>query len=145
MSIVNGISLLGQQFSRLEFCVRQANNKLLQTITTKLSEKKRLWRKWHNTGLAHALQLTMKYQLVSLQHTLVQYMQLHCKYNILTKEIRNDCPLSVVMYNNHMLLEQMLICLNLNVSNDYIFISKCCMILQKRENCSKLLQQHRII
>ena len=47
-----------------------------------------------------------------------------------------------------MLLEQMLICLDLNDSNDYtfcIFISKCCMVLQKRENCSKLLQQYRII
>ena len=157
LSIVNGVSLLGQQVSRLEFCVRQANNELLQTITTNLSENPGFGEngirniQWiltpatPNTGLAHALQLTMKYQLVPLQHTLVQYIQLLSKYNILTKEIRNDCILSVLMYNNHKLLEQIMICLDLNHSNDYIFLSKCCMVLQSRENCSKLLQQHHII
>ena len=49
------------------------------------------------------------------------------------------------MFNNHKLLEQMLICFDLNDSNDYIFISQCCMVLQNRENCTKLLQQYRII
>ena len=87
----------------------------------------------------------MKYQLVPLQHTLVDYMQLLSKYDILTKEIRNDCLLSALMFNNHKLLEQMLICLDLNDSNDYVFISQCCMVLQNRENCTKLLQQYRII
>ena len=157
MVMVNGKSLLCQQVSRLEFCVRQANNELLKTITTNLSENPGFGEngirniQWiltpatPNTDLAHALQLTMKYQLVPLQHTLVQYMQLLSKYDILTEEIRSDCLLSVLMYNNHMLLEQMLICLDLNDSNVYIFISQCCMVLQNRENCTKLLQQHRII
>ena len=136
LSIVNGKSLLGQQVSRLEFCVRHANNELLQTITTNLSEKPCFGEngiitiQWILTpatpysGLAHALQLTMKYQLVPLQHTLVQYIQLLSKYNILTKEIKNDCLLSALMYNNRKLLEQLLICLDLNDSNDYIFISQ---------------------
>ena len=157
MAMVNGKSLLCQQVSRLEFCVRQANNELLKTITTNLSENPGFGengiRNIHgilttatpNTDLAHALQLTMKYQLVPLQHTLVQYMQLLSKYDILTEEIRSDCLLSVLMYNNHKLLEQIVICLDLNDSNDYIFISQCCMVLQNRENCTKLLQQHRII
>ena len=39
-------------------------------------------------------------------------MQLLSKYNILNKEIRNDCLLSALMYNNRRLLEQMLICLD---------------------------------
>ena len=88
LSIVNGVSLLGQQVSRLQFCVRQANNELLQAITTNLSENPgfgengirniqwKLTPATPNTGLAHALQLAMKYQLVPLQHTLVQYIQL---------------------------------------------------------------------
>ena len=120
MATVNDKSLHIQGVSRLEFCVRQANNQLLQTITTKLSKTSCFGEKGirniqciltpstPNRGLAHALQLTMKYQLVPLQHTLVQYMQLLSKYDILTKEIRNDCLLSALMYNNRRLLEQML-------------------------------------
>ena len=145
--MVNGKSFLGQQVNRLEFCVRQANNELLQTITTNLSENPGFGEngiiniQWiltpatPNMGLAHGLQLTMKYQLVPLQHTLVQYMQLLSKYNILTKEISNDCLLSVLMYNNHMLLEQMLICIDINDSNDYTFISKCCRKKRIVQNC----------
>ena len=157
MATVNGKYLHTQEVSRLEFCVRQANNQLLQTITTKLSKTSCfgengirniqciLTPSTPNRGLAHALQLTMKYQLVPLQHTLVQYMQLLSKYDILTKEIRNDCLLSALMYNNCRLLEKMLKFLDLNGSNGNKFISQCCMVLQNRENCTKLLHHLRVI
>ena len=157
MATVNDKSLHIQEVSRLEFCVRQANNQLLQTITTNLSKTSGFGEKGirniqciltpsiPNTGLAHALQLTMKYQLVPLQHTLVQYMQLLNKYDILTKEIRNDCLLSALMYNNHKLLEQMLKFLDLNGSNENTFISKCCTVLQNRKQCTNLLHHRRVI
>ena len=85
MATVNGKYLHTQEVSRLEFCVRQANNQLLQTITTKLSKTSCFGGKGirniqciltpstPNRGLAHALQLTMKYQLVPLQHTSTVY------------------------------------------------------------------------
>ena len=157
MATVNGKSLHIQEVSRLEFCVRQANNQLLQTITTNLSKTSGFGEKGirniqciltastPNRDLAHALQFTMKYQLLPLQHTLVQYMQLLSKYNILTKEIRNDCLLSVLMYNNRRLLEQMLKFLDLKGTNENKFISKCCMVLQNRENCTNLLSHRRFI
>ena len=157
MATVNGKSLHIQEVSRLEFCVRQANNQLLQTITTNLSKTSGFGEKGirniqciltpstPNRGLTPALQLTMKYQLVPLQHTLVQYMQLLNKYDILTKEIRNDCLLSALMYNNHKLLEQMLKFLDLKGSNENTFISKCCMVLQNRKQCTNLLHQRRVI
>ena len=157
MATVNDKSLHIQEVSRLEFCVRQANNQLLQTITTNLSKTSGFGEKGirniqciltpsiPNTGLAHALQLTMKYQLVPLQHTLVQYMQLLNKYDILTNEIRNDCLLSALMYNNHKLLEQMLKFLDLKGSNENTFISKCCTVLQNRKQCTNLLHHRRVI
>ena len=157
MATVNDKSLHIQEVSRLEFCVRQANNQLLQTITTKLSKTSGFGEKGirnihciltpstPNRGLAHSLQLTMKYQLVPLQHTLVQYMKLLSKYDILTKEIRNDCLLSALMYNNHKLLEQMLKFLDLNGSNENTFISKCCTVLQNRKQCTNLLHHRRVI
>ena len=157
MATVNDKSLHIQEVSRLEFCVRQANNQLLQTITTNLSKTSGFGEKGirniqciltpsiPNTGLAHALQLTMKYQLVPLQHTLVQYIQLLSKYDILKKEIRNDCLLSALMYNNHKLLEQMLKFLDLKGSNENTFISKCCTVLQNRKQCTNLLHHRRVI
>ena len=160
MATVNDKSLHIQEVSRLEFCVRQANNQLLQTITTNLSKTSGFGKNGirniqciltpstPNRTLAHALQLTMKYQLVPLQHTLVQYMQLLNKYYILTKEIRNDCLLLALMYNNHKLLEQMLNFLDLNgwnEKNENTFISKCCTVLQNRKQCTNLLRQRRII
>ena len=72
-------------------------------------------------------------------------MQLLSKYDILTKEIRNDCLLSALMYNNRRLLEKMLKFLYLNGSNENKFISQCCMVLQNRENCTKLLHHRRVI
>ena len=152
MATVNDKSLHIQEVSRLEFCVRQANNQLLQTITTNLSKTSKgirniqciLTPSTPNRGLAHALQLTLKYQLVPLQHTLVQYMLLN-KYVILTKEIRNDCLLLALMYNNHKLLEQMLKFLDFNGSNENTFISKCCTVLQNRKQCTNLLHDRRVI
>ena len=94
------------------------------------------------TGLAYALQFTMKHQLVELQQTLLQYMELLKIYYLLSVELRNDCLLSVLMYNDHKLLDQMLTFLD---SNDDIFISKCCMVLQKRGECTNLLHYHHNI
>ena len=135
-------------------CVRQRNNQLLQAITTSFSKipgfGDTCLRSINlilvpRTGLAYALQLTMKYDLVELQQTLVQYMELLKRYYLLSAELRNDCLLSVLMYNKHKLLEQMLTFLDLNDSNDNIFISKCCMVLQKRGECTHLLHHHGVI
>ena len=154
VSTVKDISLHVKQVSRLEFCVRQRNNHLLQAITTSFSKIPGFGDTGlrsinlilvPRTGLTYALQLTMKYDLVELQQTLVQYMELLKRYYLLSAELRNDCLLSVLMYNKHKLLEQMLTFLDLNDSNDNIFISKCCMVLQKRGECKNLLHHHRVI
>ena len=144
-------SLHVQEVSRLEICVRQRNNHLLQAITTSFSKIPGFGDTGlrnislilvPRTGLAYALQFTMKHQLVELQQTLLQYMELLKKYYLLSVELRNDCLLSVLMYNDHKLLDQMLTFLD---SNDDIFISKCCMVLQKRGECTNLLHYHRDI
>ena len=151
VSTVKDISLHVKEVSRLEFCVRQRNNQLLQAITTSFSKIPGFGDTCFRnislilvprTGLAYALQLTIKHQLVELQQTLLQYMQLLKNYNLLSVELRNDCLLSVLMYNEHKLLDQMLTFLD---SNDDIFISKCCMVLQKRGECTNLLHYHRDI
>ena len=151
ISTVKDISLHVKEVSRLEFCVRQRNNHLLQAITTSFSKIPGFGGTGlrninlilvPRTGLAHALQLTMKHQLVELQQTLVQFMELLKNYYLLSKELRNDCLLSVLMYNEHKLLDQMLTFLD---SNDDIFISKCCIVLQKRGECTNLLQFHHNI
>ena len=144
-------SLHVQEVSRLEICVRQRNNHLLQAITTSFSKIPGFGDTGlrnislilvPRTGLAYALQFTMTHQLVELQQTLLQYMELLKKYYLLSVELRNDCLLSVLMYNDHKLLDQMLTFLD---SNDDIFISKCCMVLQKRGECTNLLHYHRDI
>ena len=144
VSTVNDSSLLVQEVSRLEICVRQRNNQLLQAITTSFSRilgfEDTCLRSIKlilapRPGLAYALQFTMKYDLVTQQQTLVQYMQLLKNYNLLSDELKIDCLLSVLMYNKHKVLKQMLTFLDLNDSNDSKFISKCCMVLQKRGEC----------
>ena len=154
MSTVNDSSLHVQEVSRLEICVRQRNNQLLQAITTSFSKIL----SFGNTGLrsiklilvprpglAYALQFTMKYNLVAQQQTLIQYIGLLKNYYLQSAELKIDCLLSVLMYNKHTLLEQMLTFLDLNDSNDNKFISKCCMVLQKRAECTNLLHHHRVI
>ena len=156
VSTVKDISLHVKEVSRLEICVRQRNNQLLQAITTSFSNVPgfndtglRSIKDGINlilvpqTGLAYALQLTMKHQLVELQHTLVQYMQLLKRYGLLSVELRNDYIMLVVMYNKHKLLEQILTTLNLKTGD--LFISKCCMVLQKRGECTDLLHHHCVI
>ena len=152
VSTVNDHSSLHvKEVSRLEICVRQRNNHLLQAITTSFSKIPGFGDTGlrnislilvPRTGLAYALQFTMKHQLVELQQTLLQYMELLKNYYLLSVELRNDCLLSVLMYNDHKLLDQMLPFLD---SNDDIFISKCCMVLQKRGECTNLLHYHHDI
>ena len=96
-------------------------------------------------GLMAALRITMKNNLVTLQHSIVHYMQLLDKYNLLSIKRKNDCLLSVLMYNNQNLLKQMLDVLDLNDRNGNTFISKCCMVLQKRGECTNLIHHHRVI
>ena len=96
-------------------------------------------------GLVPALHFTLKNNLVTLQHSIVHYMQLLDKYNLLSFVCKNDCLLSVLMYNSQNLLEQMLDVLHLNDSNDNTFISKCCMVLQKRGECTNLLHHYGVI
>ena len=155
ISTVNSRTLHIQEGTRLELCVRQRNNQLLQAMTTDFSKKPGFgdndMRKidWtispRSRGLMAALRITMKNDLVTLQHSIVHYMQLLDKYNLLSIERKNDCLLSVLMYNSQNLLEQMLDVLHLNDSNDNTFISKCCMVLQKRGECTNLLHHHGVI
>ena len=154
VSTVHDSSLHVQEVSRLEICVRQRNNQLLQAITTSFSKipgfgdiglKSVKLILAPRLGLAYALQFTMKYDLVAQQQTLVQYMQLLKDYNLLSVELKIDCLLSVLMYNKHKVLKQMLTFLDFNDSNDNKFISKCCIVLQKRGECTNLLHHHRVI
>ena len=155
ISTVNSRTLHIKQGTRLEMCVRQRNNQFLQAMTTDYSKKPGFGDNdmrnidWtispRSRGLMAALRITMKNNLVTLQHSIVHYMQLLDKYNLLSIERKNDCLLSVLMYNSQNLLEQMLDVLHLNDSNDNTFISKCCMVLQKRGECTNLLHHHGVI
>ena len=72
-------------------------------------------------------------------------MQLLDKNTLLSIEHKNDCLLSVLMYNNQNLLKQVLDVLDLNDRNGNTFISKCCTLLQKRGECTNLLHHHCVI
>ena len=158
ISTVNSRTLHIKEGTRLELCVRQRNNQLLQAMATDYSKnpgfgdddmRKIEWilspnSPW-NPGLVAALHFTLKNNLVTLQHSIVHYMQLLDKYNLLSIELKNDCLLSVLMYNNQNLLKQMLDVLDLNDRNGNIFISKCCMVLQKRGECTNLLHHYGVI
>ena len=158
ISTVNSRTLHIKEGTPLELCVRQRNNQLLQAMTTDFSKKPGLGyndmrnlslilspnTRW-TSGLVPALQFTLKNNLVTLQHSIVHYMQLLDKYNLLSFVCKNDCLLSVLMYNSQNLLEQMLDVLDLNDRKGNTFISKCCMVLQKRVECTNLLHQHGVI
>ena len=158
ISTVNSRSLHFKEGTRLELCVRQRNNQLLQAMTTDFSKKPGLgyndmrnlsfilspYSRW-TPGLVPALHFTLKNNLVTLQHSIVHYMQLLDKNTLLSIERKNDCLLSVLMYNNQNLLKQMLDVLDLNDRKGNTFISKCCMVLQKRVECTNLLHQHGVI
>ena len=152
---VNSRTLHFKQGTRLELCVRQRNNQLLQAMTTNYSKNPGLgYNAMRNIeliisptnpwtpGLVPALHFTLKNNLVTLQHSIVHYMQLLDKYTLLSIERKNDCLLSVLMYNSQNLLEQMLDVLHLYGNT---FISKCCMVLQKRGECKNLLHHHGVI
>ena len=158
ISTVNSRTLHIKEGTRLELCVRQRNDQLLQAMTTDYSETPRFGYndmrniKWITSldfpwtpSLMAALRFTMKNNLVTLQHSIVNYMQLLDKNTLLSIERKNDCLLSVLMYNNQNLLKQMLDVLDLNARNGNTFISKCCMVLQKRGECTNLLHHHRVI
>ena len=158
ISTVNSRTLHIKEGTRLELCVKQRNNQLLQAMTTDYSKNpgfgaddmRNIERilspdSPSTPGLVHALHFTLKNNLVTLQHSIVHYMQLLDKYNLLSIECKNDCLLSVLMYNNQNLLKQMLDVLDLNDRNGNTFISKCCMVLQKRGECTNLLHHHRVI
>ena len=158
ISTVNSRTLHIKEGTRLELCVRQRNNQLLQAMTTDYSKNPGFgdddmrnieWIlspdcNWTLSFVA-ALHFTLKNNLVTLQHSIVHYMQLLDKYNLLSFERKNDCLLSVLMYNSQNLLEQMLDVLHLDDSKDNTFISKCCMVLQKRGECKNLLNHHGVI
>ena len=152
ISTVNSRTLHIKEGTRLELCVRQRNNQLLQAMTTDFGYND--MRKFSlilnpdsslTPGLVPALHFTLKNNLVTLQHSIVHYMQRLDKYNLLSFVCKNDCLVSVLMYNSQNLLEQMLDVLHLNDSNGNTFISKCCMVLQKRGECKKLLHHHGVI
>ena len=158
ISTVNSRTLHFMEGTRLEFCVRQRNNQLLQAMTTDYSKNPGFGDddmrniEWIlspdcncTQSLVAALHFTLKNNLVTLQHSIVHYMQLLDKYNLLSFVCKNDCLLSVLMYNSQNLLEQMLDVLHLDDSNDNTFISKCCMVLQKRGECKNLLNHHGVI
>ena len=158
ISTVNSRTLHIKEGTRLELCVRQRNNQLLQAMATDYSKNpgfrdddmRNIERILSpdspcTPGLVQALHFTLKNNLVTLHHSIVHYMQLLDKYNLLSIERKNDCLLSVLMYNSQNLLEQMLNVLHLNDSNDNTFISKCCMVLQKRGECTNLLHHHGVI
>ena len=158
ISTVNSRTLHIREGTRLELCVRQRNNQLLQAMTTDYSKNPRFGYndmrniKWITSidppwaqSLMAALRITMKNDLVTLQHSIVHYMQLLDKNTLLSIERKNDCLLSVLMYNNENLLKQMLDVLDLNDRNGNTFISKCCMVLQKRGECKNLLHHHGVI
>ena len=158
ISTVNSRTLHIKEGTPLELCVRQRNNQLLQAMTTDFSKKPGLGyndmrnlslilspnSQWTKSLMA-ALRFTMKNNLVTLQHSIVHYMQLLDKYNLLSFVCKNDCLLSVLMYNNQNLLKQMLDVLDLNDRKGNTFISKCCMVLQKRGECTNLLHNHCVI
>ena len=154
-STINSRTLHIKQGTCLELCVRQRNNQLLQAMTTDYSKKPGFgdndMRKIDliispdSRGLMAALRITMKNNLVTLQHSIVHYMQLLDKYNLPSIKRKNDCLLSVLMYNNQNLLKEMLDVLDLNDRNGNTFISKCCMVLQKRGECKNLLHHHGVI
>ena len=158
ISTVNSRTLHIKEGTRLELCVRQRNNQLLQAMATDYSKNpgfrdddmRNIERilspdSPSTPGLVHALHFTLKNNLVTLQHSIVHYMQLLDKYNLLSIERKNACLLSVLMYYSKNLLEQMLDVLHLNDSNDNTFISKCCMVLQKRGECTNLLHHYGVI
>ena len=158
ISTVNSRTLHIKEGTRLELCVRQRNNQLLQAMATDYSKNagfrdddmrniERILSSdspW-TQGLVHALHFTLKNNLVTLQYSIVHHMQLLDKYNLLSIELKNDCLLSVLMYNNQNLLKQMLDVLDLNDRNGNTFISKCCMVLQKRGECTNLLHHYGVI
>ena len=154
ISTVNSRTLHFKEGTRLELCVRQRNNQLLQAMATdpgfgdddmrnieRILSPNCTW----TPGLVPALLFTLKNNLVTLQHSIVHYMQLLDKNTLLSIERKNDCLLSVLMYNNENLLKQMLDVLDLNDRNGNTFISKCCMVLQKRGECKNLLHHHGVI
>ena len=160
ISTVNSRSLHFKEGTRLELCVRQRNNQLLQAMTTDSSKNPGFgdddmrniqWILSPNSpwtpGLVPALHFTLKNNLVTLQHSIVHYMQLLDTYiiTLLSIECMNYCLLSVLMYNSQNLLEQILDVLHLNDSFYNTFISKCCMVLQKRGECINLLHHHGVI
>ena len=158
ISTVNSRTLHIKEGTPIELCVRQRNNQLLQAMTTDFSKKPGFGdddmrnlslilspnSRW-TPGLVPALQFTLKNNLVTLQHSIVHYMQLLDKNTLLSIERKNDCLLSVLMYNNQNLLKQILDVLGLNDRKGNTFISKCCMVLQKRVECTNLLHQHGVI
>ena len=158
ISTVNSRTLHIKEGTPIELCVRQRNNQLLQAMTTDYSKNPGFGDddmrniEWilspdcnGTPSLVAALHFTLKNNLVTLQHSIVHYMQLLDKYNLLSFVCKNDCLLSVLMYNSQNLLEQMLDVLHLDDSNDNTFISKCCMVLQKRGECKNLLNHHGVI
>ena len=70
-------------------------------------------------------------------------MQLLNRSNFQSVQLSYNCLLSVVMYNKHKL--QMLTFLYFQDPKDDLFISKCCMVLQKRGECINILHHHRVI
>ena len=156
ISTINSRTLHIKEGTRLELCVRQRNNQLLQAMTTDYSKnpgfrdndmKNIEWilsSPW-TQGLMAALCITMKNNLVTLQHSIIHYMHELDKYNVLSIEHKNYCLLSVLLFNNQNLLEQMLDVLDFDDPNGNTFISKCCMVLQKRGKCKNLLHHHGVI